>query len=536
MNKIQLNMQIIPSYVKTSLRILSAASPRLIENLLPKTLGNIESTSRDCAQFAKDARDKFENVKNLLAEVTELTTVTQGVKTQQLKEVERDLTVSLITKEQHEKTAQILKQHYNEARETVRIAQTEYSKALKAIKTGWSAILQDVGRAFVGLVRSAASILGGSQSSDTDGLATSIGIAQSLSIMKPFAANFEKMIGALGGSKIAVDELKTYKSSFETFLKMINGVKSSSTIKDKGKNIVEKAVGLIEQIIGTVSKGKKVDKTTSGKLTELANEAKTLAAAETLNGDTLPKLNNGGGGDSSKNEKFKAELTQARLREAERRYDEMFNHIRQHQDEMTKLMAKIASLDITKINYQQLIELLRESIALLSRISTHWNSLVVFFSNLADQAETLHQRRLMPFIETTRLAGGTFDKTDRVILLDELKNAAVIIHKQSYKLFILSKTYVDISNKYFMSRLAGLSKMITAKDDQERNLFMKQLTDETETVQQELKNLAEQRKKIYHDAVEKKLTELDSFIQNLGGTDADDLKTIGEAQDMLDLE
>lgn len=71
----------------------------------------------------------------------------------------------------------------------------------------------------------------------------------------------------------------------------------------------------------------------------------------------------------------------------------------------------------------------------------------------------------------------------RAYYLDMLKDDVIGIHRESHLLYIISKTYYDVSTENMMDQLASLAKMVVASSDQERNTLKNQLMQDIETVQ-----------------------------------------------------
>ncbi len=80
--------------------------------------------------------------------------------------------------------------------------------------------------------------------------------------------------------------------------------------------------------------------------------------------------------------KDKAKLAMENLQLAEDQYHKTFVELMAHHDNMTQVMVQLASLDMTKIDYEQLIPILQQAIKYLSEIRVHWGKLIEFFDNL----------------------------------------------------------------------------------------------------------------------------------------------------------
>ncbi|CAF1509642.1 unnamed protein product [Didymodactylos carnosus] len=136
MNTIQLFMTQIPRHIKTSLKILVSASPRLLERMLIQSLNDIDQIGRECSKLASNTHDQFVSVMQLLGEVIEMTVLTQSVNMQKLQAAEIELNVSRIAQQQQKQISDIVQKHYSGAQESVRKAQAAYIKALEELPTG----------------------------------------------------------------------------------------------------------------------------------------------------------------------------------------------------------------------------------------------------------------------------------------------------------------------------------------------------------------------------------------------------------------
>ncbi|CAF1235197.1 unnamed protein product [Rotaria sordida] len=490
---------------------------------------------------------------NLLGEVIAVTEEARGLQETKLWETEVELNASLAMQDALNKLTDTIRQHYEEARKSVRIAQDEYSKALKRIPTSFKGLLMDLGRAVIGLV----SLF--SQSVATSGgkgtaIATSLLTGQSLTFGKLFGEALEKLadrvISFLDGfsSQITnpLTEFDAFKITFETFLSSINGG-TPSDLKTKTSELIKEGISITNDVFNltkeTIEKGQNITKEAANdlkyRLNTLIDKVKPFIAAESFNGATVPPASSSSvptSSDSSQNEKFVAEMAKDRLMDAEQRYDATFMEYKEHLQEMAKLMGKMARLDMTRINYQQILELMREALSLLAKIREQWNQLVLFFAEIAVRAEIALGGTLGPFIDQATQAGAIdLSQEERLFYVDLLKAQAVNIHKVSYDLFIMSRTYVDMSNSFLMKRLAGLSQMLTTNDDNERMRLLNQLSHETTVGQDKIISLVNERKANYTQAVAKRRLELDTFIQGLGGSSQLDLNAINDGKKLLDL-
>ena len=552
-------MELVPRHVRTAIYVLSSkrATPRIIRLLLPTTLREIERLGKSCVALANETHVSFVTVMNLIGEVISMTETTRGIQETRLKQTEIELNVSRVMKNELTKLDKTIRSHYDDAREAVRKAQSEYSRALRKIPTGFKKLLMDLGRAVIGLVKTAGaglisrftggatSIAGGATSIGGGAGASSMPMAsrQTLTFARLFSDALNKAVPRVkqilnAGKNISleiknpVEELNAFKIALNAFLGPLKSVKPSG-LKKQAMGIIQRSVDLLSKVSKVTKEAIFTDKEIppnvteefESELDELTKEIKPLVAAETMSGAAVPPPSGGsaGSGDPDSNEKFAAQLSLNRLQSAESRYDKIFEQLKQNQQEMAKLMGKIASLDMTRIHYNEVLELLREALRLLSRIREQWGQLVLFFAEIAARVEITVGDTLGPFIaEVSQASSSSLILDERLFFTSILKWQTGDINLRCRMLYIMSRTYVDMSAKYIMGRLAGLSKMLVARDATERKNLLQQLNAETNITQQAVMELVTRRKKRYNEAVEKRKQVLNDTIFEFGGPDADD--------------
>ncbi|CAF4699342.1 unnamed protein product [Rotaria socialis] len=557
MNQIQIYMSLIPGHVKTSLRILVSASPRLLERLLVPSLNNIDRIGRECSRLASNTHNQFVNVMQLLGEVIEVTTLTQGIHVQKLKDVEIELNISRVMEKQQQQIIETVQKHYNEAQASVREAQAAYTKALKDLPTGWNKILQNFVQAIIDVARDVvpvlitggASLVTGQQIQGPQGSGAQ-GSGGTRSIGEKIASG-----QALSAANMLFDQLtsmqKTFEESNTTDLRVLGKDFGNyrivfNTAKDlvKGDGELSQKVGELLRSATDLTNLEDVEKIKS-KLNGLISETKPLVAANSKGSDQAPKLDlspetpsqPSSSGGKYDNEKFKITMTLDRLKQAEQRYDQIFSQLLEQQKEMKALMVKIAGLNMAKIRFEELIELMRQAILLLGNIRQQWGRLVQFFSEISIRTRIATNETLVPFVNRMKEVASIQDITqsERMLYVDLLKEQAVDIHRHTYVLYVMSRTYVDISNEFMMDKLSGLATMLTMQTDSEREQALRKLDKDTNTAQAKVEALANERKRTFEAALTKRKNDLQKYLDNLGGASKEDLDAIKQADGLLKL-
>ncbi|CAF3992404.1 unnamed protein product [Rotaria magnacalcarata] len=557
MNQIQIYMSLIPGHVKTSLRILVSASPRLLERLLVPSLSNIDRIGRECSRLASNTHDQFVNVMQLLGEVIEVTTLAQGIHVQKLKDVEIELNISRVMEKQQQQIIETIQKHYNEAQASVREAQTAYTKALNDLPTGWNKILQNFVQAIIDVARDVAPVLitggvslvtgqkiqgpqgaGGQGSGGTRSIGEKIASGQALSAANMLFSQLTSMQKTFEESNTT--DLRVLAKDFGNYRIVFNTAKD--LVKGDGE-LSQKVGGLLRSAIDltNLEDVEKIKSTLHGLISEL----KPLVAANAKGSDQAPKLDlspetlsqPAPSRGKQDNEQFKVTMTLDRLKQAEQRYDQIFSQLLEQQKEMKALMVKIAGLDMAKIRFEELIELMRQAILLLGNIRQQWGRLVQFFSEISIRTRIATNETLAPFVNRMKEVASIQDITqsERMLYVDLLKEQAVGIHRHTYILYVMAHTYVDISNEFMMDKLSGLATMLTMQTDSEREQALRKLEKDTNTAQAKVEAIANERKRTFEAALMKRKNDLQKYLDNLGGASKEDLNAIKQADDLLKL-
>ncbi|CAF3752615.1 unnamed protein product, partial [Rotaria sordida] len=214
-----------------------------------------------------------------------------------------------VMKNELAKLDQTIRSHYDEARESVRKAQAEYSRALKKIPTGFKALLLDLGRAVIGIVKTAGQALTGGGGGGIGSKAESGALQTSghtLTFARLFSDSLNKALPRIkqilsdynnnqSTSNNPNEELEAYKVTFQTFL--------SSIATGKGGDLKEQVIEIIQQCISLLDETSKITKESLGpsenitqdviinlksRFDKLVEDIKPMVAAEAMNGAGVP--------------------------------------------------------------------------------------------------------------------------------------------------------------------------------------------------------------------------------------------------------
>lgn len=219
------------------------------------------------------------------------------------------------------------------------------------------------------------------------------------------------------------------------------------------------------------------------------------------------------------------------LKESQRRSDKIFDDIIKYQDEMKNLMMRMAALNIQTVNFKDIIELIKEGIIILAKIREQWSKLIQFFTMVSVRAEVALNQTLNPFIRMSEnadqaISEGALSASDRQLFKEILQKQAADIHKVAFFLYTLSSTYVDVSSRFLMDRLAGLARMLVTDNDQQKQVLMQQLMQESDEAQSEIKRLSQSKRLAYNRLVQKRIDEVNTYVDSLGGPTEEDKNAV----------
>ncbi|CAF1402853.1 unnamed protein product [Rotaria sordida] len=216
------------------------------------------------------------------------------------------------------------------------------------------------------------------------------------------------------------------------------------------------------------------------------------------------------------NAKKKAELALQRLKEAQGIYDQWYAKMLEKQNKLTGIIFQLSQLDMNTVDHQTVINILVSATKEVIHIQEQWDKMIRFFAKLSMQAEHTQQTILFEFIaviQAADLASGMLDDADREFYVMLLLETANEIDRGAHLLYIMSKTYYDVSYQYMMSQIAGISRLILTQTNQERESLMKQIAQDTLSASARVSRMALERRQQYEQRNQERQEVYERFIQ-----------------------
>ncbi|CAF1682404.1 unnamed protein product, partial [Adineta ricciae] len=370
MDRIQLNIQLIPSLVKKALKLVLTGTPMLIELMLPNALESIGRIANESAAHAKATFHKFVSLQDLIAEIIEANTNTHSTQTNVVQLIQAQIDKAKEDEKLLNSNINSIKSQYEDARREMEKARKEYQEAYNAIPT----------------------------------------------VRKWFKKIFRKVINFV-------------------------------------VNVVTAPARILGCILGICYNN------------QAALQA-AQAAAETAKQNAIAKANH---------------LLQV-LKEAEKRHAALAAQQVAEQEKLVAIINKIANLDLDRMSEQEIVDILIESILQMNQIKVQWGRLIQFFSKLTVQADSTQQiivHELIASIKEAQENNLLIDPSDRELFVEILSITCQEIERGAHLLYVMSKTYYDISSEYMYAQVVSMSGLLEPKSDSQRTAYLKSIASNT---------------------------------------------------------
>ncbi|CAF3797380.1 unnamed protein product [Rotaria sp. Silwood1] len=223
----------------------------------------------------------------------------------------------------------------------------------------------------------------------------SVGYSQTLLLANQFSEVLQSFLEGLSKNLQNSTLLKDFVKSGSTFEHIILSLGDNSA-KVEVLNLIQRSANITDTTLTGFNQkksGKAKSSTLVKQLQQIAEDLKLLLSAAryanpTLAADNIMKVENSKDShstQSSKNELYKARLAQANLVEMKRIQDKQAQEHLALVTEMRHLSSQMVGINFTTINYEKIVEMLQETLVLLSRLREQWNHFVRFYSHISNQ-------------------------------------------------------------------------------------------------------------------------------------------------------
>lgn len=578
MDQIRLHAGNVETHIKNAAKFLMTGTPQEVDLILPRTLGKVEKIANESVTLAKNIEDRFVFVMELTGELLEACTSTQGVYNEKARETDIAISIAKIEKDAANKEQEEMKLRLEKMKEDVDEAQTDFKDAVKNIPSGSELLGISALEGLVQGVRNITSIPGlltalanpkdvakqiieMSVQNNDESAEQHVDYYESIDIscskrkvylemvqinkyiqtLAPKvwgvgdAANPKpdlKDISQEGGIQQIEVGLKHHKDRISTVTKCDNLTAEVTKLCESGQQICEemksmsKTVGRdgMEDKLASISKQVESLRSTSEKL---AAEAFKHIGQNPLDNKPphlgkMPTQSTSGSAAQAEREeaRFKVNLAQATLKDAKLRQDKSYQETRQASERLTKVLKEMETLDLQKVDFDVIRDLLVKGINAMADIRAQWGKLIRFFQMLANLIKCCLHEKLTDFVgsvkdgSSLKVAGIPLSDCFRDCIFEQARQA----NKVAFIVHAIARTYVQVSEQHLMDRVAALDRLIALDpktDGTEIQQRKRYLHENCEKAQKAIEDLVIAEKETFNRQIDARMARIEREVGQL---------------------
>ncbi|CAF1330180.1 unnamed protein product [Adineta steineri] len=147
-----------------------------------------------------------------------------------------------------------------------------------------------------------------------------------------------------------------------------------------------------------------------------------------------------------------------------------------------------------------------------------WNEIARYQYILTIRVETIRETvlyELMDTIKNVTSMNSQLSAADRKLFISKMLDTITEIEQDANLLYIMAKTYHDISSAYIASQIANVSKLLVLPTEDERQAAMTQLDQNLLFTSAEISQIVSERKQQYRQRNQEIQEEYKQFIQQM---------------------
>ena len=531
MDTIRLYSANVPGQVKKVVRTLVSGSKEDVKDILPIELRKIEKNASESLELAKAVESKFENVMHLTGELLEVSSAAKGhfQKTQEELQMKREIA---LTKEKSvREEIERAKEEQDKLTKQVKEAKAQWEKAVDSMPSGWDLVgmqfVEGITKAFTSAaetVISAVATRGMNSSSAPSHADPNLRVDPSekqsakrvsklpthalvkAELMKVFSAKLVEVLATFQDKSNGGEPAKDIK---KTRLEMESLQKDWSTEQEskddqeglkllsRGLEICMEAEKELEDLNLSNDKMKKIAKRASKLKDDIFKFCtKVQTKVQTNPFYTKPPRQARNMADPAKSTRSNKELS--------------------------KVLQSLVEFSPEKIaNFDQIRETLIKGIKALASVRERWQKLVEFFQCITNIIKVCQKESLTSFVEYSKVAQErrlTKGYTDTDFMRDLIYEQVSQANKTSYVVWSISNTYVEVSRKHLMSRLASLGHLIALDPEKDRATIEAkriELLEGSQEAERAIMQLVSEAQNTFHEKVGERIKQFEEEMEKV---------------------
>ena len=531
MDIIRLYSAKVPGQVKKVVRTLVSGSKEDVKDILPIELRKIEKNASESLELAKAVESKFENVMHLTGELLEVSSAAKGhfQKTQEELQMKRE--IALTKEKSAREEIERAKEEQDKLTKQVKEAKAQWEKAVDSMPSGWDLVgmqfVEGITKAFTSAAETVISAVA------TRGMNSSSAPSHADPNLRvdPSEKQSAKRVSKLPTHALVKAELMKVCSAklvevLATFQDKSNGGEPAKDIK-KTRNEMES----LQKDWSTEQESK--DDQEGLKLLsrglEICMEAEKELEDLNLSNDKMKKI-------AKRASKLKDDIfkfctkvqtkvqTNPFYTKPPRQARNMADPAKSTRSnkELSKVLQSLVEFSPEKIaNFDQIRETLIEGIKALASVRESWQKLVEFFQCITNIIKVCQKESLTSFVEYSKIAQErrlTKGYTDTDFMRDLIYEQVSQANKTSYVVWSISNTYVEVSRKHLMSRLASLGHLIALDPEKDRATIEAkriELLEGSQEAERAIMQLVSEAQNTFHEKVGERIKQFEEEMEKV---------------------
>ena len=531
MDTIRLYSANVPGQVKKVVRTLVSGSKEDVKDILPIELRKIEKNASESLELAKAVESKFENVMHLTGELLEVSSAAKGhfQKTQEELQMKRE--IALTKEKSAREEIERAKEEQDKLTKQVKEAKAQWEKAVDSMPSGWDLVgmqfVEGITKAFTSAAETVISAVA------TRGMNSSSAPSHADPNLRvdPSEKQSAKRVSKLPTHALVKAELMKVCSAklvevLATFQDKSNGGEPAKDIK---KTRLEMESLQKDWSTKQESKDDQEGLKLLSRGLEICMEAEKELEDLNLSNDKMKKI-------AKRASKLKDDIfkfctkVQTKVKTSPfytkppRQARNMADPAKSTRSnkELSKVLQSLVEFSPEKIaNFDQIRETLIKGIKALASVRERWQKLVEFFQCITNIIKVCQKESLTSFVEYSKVAQErrlTKGYTDTDFMRDLIYEQVSQANKTSYVVWSISNTYVEVSRKHLMSRLASLGHLIALDPEKDRATIEAkriELLEGSQEAERAIMQLVSEAQNTFHEKVGERIKQFEEEMEKV---------------------
>jgi len=216
----------------------------------------------------------------------------------------------------------------------------------------------------------------------------------------------------------------------------------------------------------------------------------------------------------------KIETHKGLLEVAQNRYDAAVKQQREASKDLLVTLKELESLSMDKLNFEEILDVLRRAIILLASLKKEWSNLALFFSSVANIVKVTLKNNLTHFKDTSEnqkkllMNGCTYSDLMRDMIYSQAMQSNMICYFINH----VATSYGQISSDHIMPQAAELFTLLSLDPVEDRGKIKQEgdkLTSNCELAQNAIASLVDQDRDRFMANIERRRQRVDTELGSL---------------------